>query len=159
MATIQVNRERGGSAVTPAPRKSEPFRGMFDMLRWDPFASMWPSWATEPRDVINAPFEVKETKDAFIFKADVPGMKVEDIDVQLENNRLTIRGKREHEKTDKGDTYYAYERSYGSFCRSFTLPEGIVADKIGADLANGVLTLTLPKRPDVAPKKVAVKPG
>lgn len=73
----------------------------------------------------SAAFEVKETKEAFIFKADLPGIKAEDLDVVLTQNRLTIRGKREAEKSEKGETFYTFERSYGSFARSFTLPEGV----------------------------------
>jgi HSP20 family protein len=132
---------------------------MFDLLYGDPLASMWPSWPSEVSDVFDAAFEVKETKDAFIFKADVPGIEPQDLEVKLENNRLSISGKREQEKTEKGDTYYACERSYGSFVRSFTLPEGVDAEKIGADLKNGVLTLTLPKQPEAKPKQISVRSG
>jgi HSP20 family protein len=68
-------------------------------------------------------FEVKETKEAFVFKADVPGIKEQDVEVNVAGNRLTITGKREAEKEDRGDTFYTYERSHGSFSRTFTLPD------------------------------------
>jgi HSP20 family protein len=72
---------------------------------------------------LNPSFEVKETKDAFEFKADVPGIDSKDLDVKLTNNRLTVSGKRETEKTDKGDTYYTYE-TRRQLRRSFVVPGG-----------------------------------
>lgn len=72
-------------------------------------------------------------------------------------NRLTVSGKREAEKEDKGERYYSYERSYGSFTRSFTLPEGADTDKLRASLEKGVLAITVPKKPEVQAKKIAVK--
>ena len=124
MANIAVTKENGGQPQTITHREWDPFRAMRELMRWDPFAAM-PAWPAEARDVMNVAFDVKETKDGFVFTADVPGIESKDIDVKLQNNRLTISGKREQEKTDKGDTYYSYERSYGSFTRSFTLPEEI----------------------------------
>jgi HSP20 family protein len=66
-------------------------------------------------------FEVKETKEGFVFKADVPGIKEKDLEITMTGNRLTISGKREAEMEERSDTYYACERSYGSFTRAFTL--------------------------------------
>jgi len=86
-----------------------------------------------------------------------PGVREEDLDISLTGNRLTVSGKREEEHREEDDRYYAYERSYGSFSRSFTLPEGGDVDHARADLSNGVLTVTLPKRPEVQPKKIEVK--
>jgi HSP20 family protein len=158
MANIAVTKENGGQPQAITHREWDPFRAMRELMRWDPFAAM-PAWPAEARDVMNVAFDVKETKDGFVFTADVPGIESKDIDVKLQNNRLTISGKREQEKTDKGDTYYSYERSYGSFTRSFTLPEGVDADKISADLKQGVLIVTLPKKPEVKPKQISVKSG
>ncbi|MBK7582223.1 MAG: Hsp20 family protein [Myxococcales bacterium] len=129
---------------------------MRDVLRWDPFGEMAPRWFGEELGFAAA-FEVKETKDAFVFKADLPGIKAGDVDVKLTQNRLTITGKRDAEKTERGDTFYAYERSYGTFARSFTLPEGADKEHIGASLEDGVLTVTLPKRPEAQPMRVDVK--
>lgn len=159
MANIAITKENGGTTTAPAPREWDPFRTMRELMRWDPFSGAWPSWPAEAQDVWGVAFDVKETQDAFVFKADVPGMDIKDIEVKLQNNRLSISGKREQEKTDKGDTYYTYERSYGSFARSFTLPEGIDVDKISADLKDGVLTLRLPKKPEAKPKQISVKSG
>jgi HSP20 family protein len=104
-------------------------------------------------------FEVKETKEGFQFKADVPGVAEKDLDITRTGNRLTITGRRESEKEEKHETYYTCERSYGSFTRSFTLPDGIDGDHIRADLKDGVLTLLVPKTPEAQPQKIALKPA
>jgi HSP20 family protein len=125
-------------------------------MRWDPFMEMTPSLATEMSSFAPA-FEVKETKEAFVFTADMPGVKESDLEVRLTQNRLSISGKRESEKSDKSETYYAYERSFGSFTRTFTLPEGVNTEAIKATMKDGVLTVELPKLPEQQPKKVEVK--
>jgi HSP20 family protein len=78
-------------------------------------------------------------------------------DLTIGGSRLTVSGKRENEKEDKSDRYYAYERSYGSFTRSFTLPDGADTDKLRASLDKGVLAITVPKRAEVQAKRIAVK--
>ncbi len=108
------------------------------------------AWAFTPA------FEVKETKDAYIFKADLPGVKEGDLDITLTGDRLTISGKRETEKHEDADRFYAYERSFGSFSRVFTLPEGVDPDSCHAELKEGVLTLRLSKRPEVQPRRITV---
>ncbi|MBK8996018.1 MAG: Hsp20/alpha crystallin family protein [Myxococcales bacterium] len=155
MANIAVHKEPQTKPTRPE-REWDPFRTMRDVLRWDPFGEIAPRWFGEDLG-FNAAFEVKESKDAFVFKADLPGIKAEDLDVKLTQNRLTISGKREAEKTEKGDTFYTFERSYGSFVRSFTLPEGVDGEKIEADLKDGVLNVKLPKKPEAQPKQVSVK--
>ena len=87
----------------------------------------------------------------------MPGIQDKDLEVTMTGNRLTVSGKREEEKEDKSDRYYAYERTYGSFTRSFTLPDGADTDKLRASLEKGVLAITVPKRPEVQAKKIAVK--
>ncbi|MCA9599606.1 MAG: Hsp20 family protein [Myxococcales bacterium] len=149
MTDIEVQKDK---AI--AQRHWDPFRVMRELMRWDPFtsarfepegASFWPA------------FDVKETPEAFVFKADMPGIKTEDIDLQLAQNRLIVSGKREAEKTQKGETLYAYERTVGSFTRAFTLPEGVDADKIHAELKDGVLSVLIPKKPEGQPKQISVK--
>lgn len=159
MANIAVHKENGPQAAAPAralAREWEPFRMMRDLLRWDPFGEMAPAFGTLESASFSPSFDVKETKESFIFTADVPGVKEGDLDVRLTQNRLTVAGKRESEKVEKTDQYYATERSYGSFTRSFTLPEGILADKIQAELKGGVLTVAIPKKPEAQPKKIEV---
>ncbi len=156
MASIAVHKEAPMQKPVRREREWDPFRTMRDVLRWDPFSESSPRWFGEELGFAAA-FEVKETAEAFIFKADLPGIKAEDLDVKLTQNRLTISGKREAEKTEKGETFYTFERSYGSFARSFTLPEGTLGEKIDADLKDGVLTVTLPKKPEAQPKQINVK--
>ncbi len=147
-----IRRNEGGS-VAPS-RLLDPFEMMRDLMRWDPFAEL----GARGGELAFAPsFEVKETKDAYVFKADLPGIKEGDVDISLTANRLTVSGKREEEKRSDEERYYTYERSYGSFSRSFTLPEGIDLDHADADLTNGVLTISIAKKPEVKPKKIEVK--
>jgi HSP20 family protein len=133
----------------------DPFRLMRDMLRWDPYRELDTVFGQSERGFAPT-FEVKETKDAYVFRADLPGVKDSDLEISLTGNRLSISGRREQERQEQGDTFYASERTYGSFTRSFTLPEGIDGDNVSADLKNGVLTLSVPKKPEVQPRKVTI---
>ncbi len=133
----------------------DPFRLMRDMLRWDTYRDFDSVFAGADR-AFAPTFEVAETKDAYLFRADLPGVRDSDLDISLTGNRLTISGRREQEHHEQGDTFYASERAYGSFTRAFTLPEGIDADNVHADLKSGVLTLSVPKKPEVQPRKVSI---
>jgi HSP20 family protein len=137
------------------------FPSMRDLLRWDPFLEMAPLWNRFDRAGVEwmPSFEVRETRDSYVFKADLPGVKKEDIDVSLRGNRLQISGKRESEKENKDDTYYTYERSFGSFTRAFTLPPEIDVDHVHSELKDGVLTLAIPKKAAAAAKKIAIGTG
>lgn len=103
--------------------------------------------------------DIIENDDAILLKADLPGIDPKDVDIQVENATLTLRGERRQEKDVKEEDYRRIERSYGSFVRSFTLPNTVDTEKIQAEYRNGVLELTLPKRAEAKPKqiKVAVK--
>lgn len=103
--------------------------------------------------------EVKETKNAFVFQADLPGIRETDLDISVQNNRLLITGKREREEQQEDERYYAYERCFGSFSRSFVMPEGAELDKIQAQLKNGVLNVTVPKKAETLPKKIPIVVG
>jgi len=134
----------------------EPLRLVRELMNWDPFAEMLPSVSGEA--TMFAPrFEVKETKDAYMFKADLPGIEEKDVDIQLTGNRLTVSGKREAEERQENDRFYAYERSYGSFSRSFTLPDGADVDHAEAEIKNGVLAISIPKKPEHQPRKISLK--
>ena len=133
----------------------EPFRALRELMRWDPFRE---SLALGDRASAFVPsFEVRETPTAYTFKADLPGIKEDDLEVQLLGNRLTISGKRETEQREDNETLHLCERSYGSFSRSFTMPEEVSAAKVDAHLQNGVLTLMVMKSPEAQPRKVPVK--
>jgi HSP20 family protein len=101
--------------------------------------------------------EVFEKEDKFVVKAELPGMKEEDIDVSVVGDTLTIKGERKAESEVKEEDYYCCERSYGGFSRSIALPSSVDAKKIEASYEDGVLEVSLPKAPEVKAKKVAVK--
>jgi HSP20 family protein len=133
---------------------------------WDPFAGLLAEYGfpmtryfEREAEAFVPRFEVKETKDALVVKADLPGVKTEDLDVSVQGNVLTISGKREQEKRTTEEQYHMVERSYGAFTRSFTLPEGVDSKNLDAELKDGVLTLTLPKIPEAKPQRVQIKSG
>jgi HSP20 family protein len=132
---------------------------MRSLLNWDPFREMAPFPADERAFGFVPTFEVKETKEGFEFRADIPGVKEADLEVTVTGNRLTVSGKRDAEHKEESDTFYAYERTYGSFSRSFTLPEGADTGRTYADMKDGVLKLTIPRKPELAPQRIAVKSG
>lgn len=153
-----IRRNQSQEPATTGAGAWDPFRLMRDMLRWDPYRELDSVFGASER-AFAPTFEVAETKDAYVFRADVPGVKESDLEISLTGNRLSISGRREQERHEQGDTFYASERSYGSFTRSFTLPEGIDGDNVSADLKGGVLTLSVPKKPEVQPRKVTVNTG
>jgi HSP20 family protein len=91
-----------------------------------------------------------------IFEADLPGIGQPDLDISMAGNRLTITGKREGSSRGQGENVYTAERSFGCFCRAFSLPDGVDPNGITADLKEGVLTLTLPKSAAVQSKKINI---
>lgn len=141
-----------------ATRQWDPFERMIELMGLDRLAD-FASPTREGGGGFIPRFEVKENRDAFIFKCDLPGVREEDIDIDLTGDRLTISGKREEEKRDESDRYYAYERSYGSFSRTFTLPEGVTAENVSADLKDGVLNVVLPKKPEAQPRRIPLTSG
>ncbi|KAI3793272.1 hypothetical protein L1987_35888 [Smallanthus sonchifolius] len=110
--------------------------------------------SSETASFVNANIDWKETGDAHVFKADVPGLKKEEVKVEVEDDRvLQISGERNKESEEKGDTWHRVERSSGKFVRRFRLPENAKVDEVKAAMENGVLTVTVPKvevkKPDV----------
>ncbi|MGA9579786.1 MAG: Hsp20/alpha crystallin family protein [Terrimicrobiaceae bacterium] len=101
--------------------------------------------------------DITEDDKEFVIKAELPEVKKEDVKVSVEDGRLEICGERKFEKEEKGKKYHRIERAYGSFMRSFTLPEGAAGDKVSADFKDGVLTVHLPKSPEAKPKSIDVK--
>jgi HSP20 family protein len=101
--------------------------------------------------------DIKEEKECFIIKADLPGIDPKDIEIHAEGGMLTIRGERESEKKENRSGYKRIERTYGSFFRRFTLPDTADTDKITAKGNNGVLEIRVPKQEKVMPRKIAVE--
>ena len=100
--------------------------------------------------------DIFETDTELLFKVDAAGVSQKDIDVQLENGTMTLKGERTFEKDDKVKGYHRIERSYGAFARSFTLPDTVDPEGVRADYANGVLTITLPKKELAKPRAIKV---
>ncbi|MDX2154301.1 MAG: Hsp20/alpha crystallin family protein [Bryobacteraceae bacterium] len=103
--------------------------------------------------------DILETENELVLRADVPGLKLEDIDIRLENGTLSIKGERKFEKDQQNEKrgYHRIERGYGVFARTFSLPDTIDVDKVGADYKDGVLTVTLPKKEVAKPRTVRVQ--
>lgn len=100
--------------------------------------------------------DITEDDKEYMVKAELPELKKEEVKVTVENGELTISGERKFEKEEKGRKYHRIERSYGSFMRSFTLPEGVNGEKVMADFKDGVLKVHLPKDEKVKPKTIEV---
>lgn len=144
---------------------------MNTILRWEPFRNLsslqeqvnqlfesnFPSRGSESTLTAWAPaVDVYETENELVIKADLPDVSEKDLDVRVENNMLTIHGERKFEQRVKEENYLRMERSYGSFSRSFSLPNSVNTEAIKAEYKDGVLNITLPKRAESKPKQVKV---
>jgi HSP20 family protein len=146
-------------------------------VRWDPFREL-----EEVSDRLNRMFtrpamrtsnnketmivadwtpsvDISETEGEYQIKVEIPDVKKEDVKVTLEDGVLTIQGQRKQEKEETGTKYHRIERSYGSFARTFSLPDMIETDKVKAEFKDGVLNLYLPKSEKAKPKAIEVKVG
>lgn len=132
----------------------------FSLDVWDPFNFSGPlvdapSSACETSAIANTRIDWKETPEAHVFKADLPGLKKEEVKVEVEEGRvLQISGERSRDKEEKNDKWHRVERSSGKFVRRFRLPENAKMDEVKASMENGVLTVHVPKE---AKKKPEVK--
>jgi len=100
--------------------------------------------------------DIHETKDAYVFKVDLPGFKKEEINVEFTGDTLIMRGERKQEEETKNESCHRLERSYGLFERSFTIPKNIDPKKIEAELKDGILQLTIPKVEEAKTKAIAI---
>ena len=103
--------------------------------------------------------DIFEHEGNLVLKAELPGVDPKDVDVRVENNVLTLRGERKFETEVKKEKYHRVERAYGTFSRSFTLPNVVDTEKIKADYKDGVLQVTLPQREEAKPKQIQVSVG
>ncbi|KAJ4942633.1 hypothetical protein NE237_008289 [Protea cynaroides] len=144
-------------------------RDPFAMDIWDPFnfnnfpfstslSVPRPQFSNETAAFVNARIDWKETPEAHIFKADLPGLKKEEVKVEVEEGRvLQIRGERNKEQEEKNDQWHRIERSSGNFLRRFRLPENAKMDQVKAAMENGVLTVTVPKEEVKRPEVKAIE--
>ncbi|XP_056165680.1 17.4 kDa class I heat shock protein-like [Syzygium oleosum] len=132
----------------------------FSLDIWDPLDGLFtssltnmPASARQTSAFANARIDWKETPEAHVFKVDVPGLKKEEVKVEVEEGRiLQISGERSKEKEEKNDKWHRVERSSGKFMRRFRLPENAKMDRIKASMENGVLTVTVPKEEEKKPE-------
>lgn len=101
--------------------------------------------------------DISEDEKEYVIKAEVPEMKKEEIKITVHDDVLSISGERKYEKEDKGKKYHRVERAYGSFMRSFTLPEDADGSKVNAEYKDGILKVHLPKSEKAKPKAIEVK--
>jgi HSP20 family protein len=101
--------------------------------------------------------DISETDNEFVIKAEIPEVKKEDVKVSVDNGVLTVRGERKQEKEEKGKKFHRVERYYGSFVRSFTLPDNVDGTKIKASFKDGMLNVQIPKTAEAKPKPIEVK--
>lgn len=118
---------------------------------------MWPGLGSDAREVGHVPLDIVEEEGRVIVKASVPGVKPEELDVQLRDGVLSISGELKEEKERKEENYHLREHRYGRFERMVTLPWAVLSDQAEAVFENGMLTLTLPKAADAPSKRISVK--
>ncbi|KAI3679850.1 hypothetical protein L2E82_50830 [Cichorium intybus] len=134
----------------------------FSLDVWDPFdgifnTSIIPTGNNETSAFVNAKIDWKETPEAHVFKADLPGLKKEEVKVELQEGKiLQISGERRREKEEKNDKWHRVERSSGNFVRQFRLPVNVKVDQVKAKMENGVLTVTVPKQEVKKPEVKAI---
>ena len=143
------------------------------IIKWDPFRDLitlrekmnrlFEDAVTsrgEEKDLISSTWspavDIYENENELVLTAEVPGLEEKDVEIKIEDNTLSVRGERKFEKETKEENYHRIERSYGTFYRSFTLPNAIDQDKIQAEHENGVLKITMPKRTELKPRKVKI---
>ena len=133
----------------------DPFKVARELFAYDPF---WQSPQRPRAQSGFAPtFNVVETDDAYVIEADLPGVADSDLSITLEKQILEIKGSREATEKKESDSYHLVERRFGTFSRSFRLPDGAAEDGITAALTSGVLTVKVPKRPELAPRTIEIK--
>ena len=139
----------------------EPFRDLmttqreFDRLFREAFSPVLGEGEVSTRTWAPA-VDIYENGDNLVLKAEVPGINPDDVEIRVEDNTLYLKGERKFEKEVKEQNYHRVERSYGTFTRTFSLPNSIDADKVTANYKDGVLTLTMPKKEEAKPKTIKI---
>ncbi len=145
---------------------------MNPLIRYDPFDEIVPRlnrmdrlfnrlFETTEEPMLTAKWapvaDVLETKDAYIVRAELPGFEEKDINIEIENNVLTLKGERKFEKKTEEKDFRRIERNYGEFMRTFTLPPNVLTEKITAAYANGIIEVIVPKKEEAKPKKITLE--
>ena len=147
------------------------------IVRWEPFREL-SSLQTEMNRLFNTAFgdlpnggtgaaarrwmpamDLLETNEDFVLRADLPGMTESDVNIELEDNVLTVSGERKAEREDKREGFYRMERAFGSFSRSLTLPKGVDPEAVSASFDQGVLEVRIPKPEQRKPRKITISAG
>lgn len=148
---LRVTTSNQHPETTQRDYPSSPFRFFEEFLK---------DWARsyEPREgeAWRPPVDVLEKDGNLILKMEIPGVNESDIDIKLENSLLTIHGEKQPQKGDEKAGYHRMERWHGNFSRSFTLPETVDGDRVSADYKNGILTVTLPGKPETRPRLIKI---
>jgi len=127
---------------------------MFD----DTIRTLYPTDGEELEKGTWAPaVDIYETNDSFVVSADLPGLNKDEIQIDLKDNTLTLKGEKKFEEKVSKDNYIRVERAYGSFVRSFTLPQNVDPEKIKAKYKEGILEITIPKKEEAKPKQIKVE--
>jgi HSP20 family protein len=130
------------------------FVSLFDTPLWP---AVWRRLPAQEREWSPA-IEVFEKEDKYVVKAELPGLKEEDVDVSVNDDTLCLKGEKKTEHEVEEEEYHWSERTFGSFLRTIKLPSNVDTKKIEAEYENGMLEITLPKMAEVKPKKITVKP-
>jgi len=149
--------------LTTTRRPFEGFQGLRRLNNvLDEAFSTWPLQQDESGAITSAWYpavDVFEDRDAVKIVAELPGVKPQDVKLSLESNTLTIRGEKKQEAEERSERVHRYERSYGSFERTFVLPSTVDGEKISAEYRDGVLTVTVPKAERARPREIPVRTG
>jgi len=138
--------------------KYGPFNDVDDMPGFRQIQDTLNRFLTEPNSRPWTPaVDILETENDLILKMDVPEVELKDVDIRLENHTLTVKGERKFENLADSKAYHRIERSYGSFARTFTLPDTVDTEMVRADYKNGVLSITLPKKEVAKPRTIRVE--
>lgn len=154
----EINEEKGGEENMPRGLMPwSPWREMMSMREnIDRFFDepMFPARAAS--SVFNPAVSIRETEKEMVIEADLPGVKEEDVDVEIEDDKVVIKGERKHQEETKREDYYHMESSYGAFSRVIGLPNYVNADKATAEVKDGILEVRIPKVEQRQPKKIKV---
>jgi HSP20 family protein len=155
MADISVHRREKPSGGTPVVLNWAD-RLFNELTPSRIFRELMPSMMKDQGEMIPA-FDISESDDRFVVKADLPGIDPKSLDISLAGNVLTIRGEKKEEREEKNERYYTVEREFGSFIRSFMMPADVKEDGIEASYRDGVLRVSIPKSQRAKQKKITVK--